>query len=390
MTSNVTSEANEHFERHIPTPTVRERYQGCLLGGAVGDALGAPIEFMQRAEILRRFGSEGLREMVPAYGRVGAITDDTQMTLFTAEGVLRGFVRQSLRGLCHPPSVIHYAYLRWLHTQGDALPRDMEFALSGWLIEQKALFSRRAPGLTCLDALRKGARIGEPAHNASKGCGGVMRVAPIGMLFHALSRGRPETRGEQMTRAFELACDAAALTHGHPTGFLTAGAMAALVFELLDDVSLPAAIERVMPHLKARERHEETVAALHAAVALAASDVEPALAIEQLGEGWVAEEALAIGIYCALKAGDLESAVVMAVNHDGDSDSTGLIAGHLMGATHGRSAIPERWLAPLELRTVIEEVADDLATVGDWELGDWGNPASEAEEAYYVQRYPGG
>ncbi|WP_172202776.1 ADP-ribosylglycohydrolase family protein [Niveibacterium sp. COAC-50] len=389
MRRDVTAEAQEHFERRTPVAAVRERYQGCLLGGAVGDALGAPIEFMHRAEILRRFGPEGLTEMVPAYGRVGAITDDTQMTLFTAEGVLRGFVRESLRGLCHPPSVIHYAYLRWLHTQGYSLPRDMEFALSGWMMEQKALFSRRAPGMTCLDALRKGTRIGKPAHNDSKGCGGVMRVAPIGMLFHALSCSSPETRAERRAHAFDLACEAAALTHGHPTGFLTAGVMAALVFELLDDVSLPAAIAHVMPLLMARERHEETLAALNAAVALAESDVVPALAIEQLGEGWIAEEALAIGVYCALKAEDFESAVVMAVNHDGDSDSTGLIAGNLMGAIYGRSAIPERWLVPLELRSVIEEVADDLATVGEWQLGDWGNPAAEAEEAYYCERYPG-
>jgi ADP-ribosyl-[dinitrogen reductase] hydrolase len=80
----------------------------------------------------------------------------------------------------------------------------------------------------------------------------------------------------------------------------------------------------------------------------------------------------------------------MAVNHDGDSDSTGLIAGHLLGAMLGRNAIPERWLAPLELRGVIEDIADDLATAGSWRLGDWHDPDASAEEEHYTRRYPGG
>jgi hypothetical protein len=79
----------------------------------------------------------------------------------------------------------------------------------------------------------------------------------------------------------------------------------------------------------------------------------------------------------------------MAVNHDGDSDSTGLIAGHLLGAMLGLSEIPARWLAPLELRGVIEEVADDLATVGAWQLGSGDDSSTSAEEEYYTQRYPG-
>lgn len=113
-------------------------------------------------------------------------------------------------------------------------------------------------------------------------------------------------------------------------------------------------------------------------------------AIRQLGQGWIAEEALAIGVYCALQSRYFESFVIIEVNHDGYSDSTGLIAGQLLGAMQGRSAIPDRWLAPLELREIIEEIADDLATVGSWRLGAWGDPEACAEEDYYTKRYPGG
>lgn len=377
------------FERRPPCDEVRDRYQGCLLGGAVGDALGAPVEFLRRSEILQQFGTSGITDLVPAYGKLGAITDDTQMTLFTAEGALRAFVRESLRGICHPPSVIHYAYLRWLYTQGEHEPRDKSFFLNGWLIEQKDLFARRAPGRTCIAALRNGSDIGKPAMNDSKGCGGVMRVAPIGMIFQSMTQRDPALRSAHYHDAFALGCDAASLTHGHPTGFLTSGVMAALVFDLLDGFDLSAALDRAIALLKAREHHEETLAAIERALALSRSELPSADAIRTLGEGWIAEEALAIGIYCALKATDFEGGVIMAINHDGDSDSTGLIAGHLLGSMHGRTAIPARWLAPLELRPVIEEMADDLAMAGFWRLGDWNNPEACSEEDYYTQRYPG-
>lgn len=388
--TQLTAHPTSPFQRLIPPDAIRDRYQGCLLGGAVGDALGAPVEFLSRAEIIERFSSRGIVDLAPAYGKVGAITDDTQMTLFTAEGALRAYVRSMLRGIGHPPGVIHKAYLRWLHTQGEHGAWEANLRLTGWLIQQKNLFSLRAPGRTCIEALRSNPGIGIPAVNDSKGCGGVMRVAPIGMLFHALTLTCPKARSEHYQRSFALGCEAAALTHGHPTGYLTAGVMAALVFDLLDGIDLGSAISHVLPLLKARERHEETLAAIEAAQRLHGTDIEPIDAINELGEGWVAEEALAIGLYCTLKALDFESGVIMAVNHDGDSDSTGLIAGHLLGTMQGRSVIPERWLAPLELRGVMEEMADDLATAGSWRLDAWDDPDASAEEEYYVQRYPGG
>jgi ADP-ribosylglycohydrolase len=74
----------------------------------------------------------------------------------------------------------------------------------------------------------------------------------------------------------------------------------------------------------------------------------------------VAEEALAISLYCAIAAPDLESALLLAVNHGGDSDSTGAITGNLLGAIHGERAIPRRWLDALELREEIERMAEEL------------------------------
>ena len=133
--------------------------------------------------------------------------------------------------------------------------------------------------------------------------------------------------------------------------------------------------------------YAETLAAMSRAEALAAQGVPEAEAVVTLGEGWVAEEALAIALLCALAAPDYETGVRLAVNHDGDSDSTAAIAGNLLGAMHGIDAIPRRWLIGIELKRVITEMADDLATFVDWPIGEFVPDSDEAD--YWKRRYPG-
>jgi ADP-ribosylglycohydrolase len=361
---------------------LRSRYRGCLFGGAVGDALGAPVEFLKLSEIEARFGRGRIRDYAPAYGRLGAITDDTQMTLFTAEGLLRGWVRGMDRGICSLEAVVANAYQRWLLTQGYTAPALFGEKSSGWLVGHPELHHRRAPGNTCLDALRTKRHFEDPAQNDSKGCGGVMRAAPVG-LFEAHWLPGPED--EELEEAFRLGVQTAAVTHGHPTGQLPAGVLACTVALLAKGASLREALARAKAELVKNPRYEETLEALEAAEALARSRPARAEAIRALGGGWVAEEALAIAVYAALSAETFEAGVILAVNHDGDSDSTGSIAGNLLGALHGVESIPARWLETLELRGVIEEVADDLATVREWKDGredpeEWG---------YWWERYPG-
>ena len=332
-----------------------EYFTGCLLGGAAGDALGAPIEFHSIHLIRDKYGSAGITDYVAAYGRRGAITDDTQMTLFTAEGLLRAIARRRHKGACHPASVIHHAYIRWLRTQGGRSRSHIsQDEMDGWLIGVESLHSSRAPGNTCLSALR-GEEMGglqRPLNN-SKGCGGVMRVAPVGLV------------AEDEEQAFSLGCEAAAITHGHPSGYYSAGFFAAIVYHLTEGRSLPEAIELAMRILERPENdeHEECAEAVHRAVALwRVGSLKPSPeAIERLGGGWVGEEALAISLYCALASqDDFARGVLLAVNHSGDSDSTGAITGNLLGLMLGVGAIPEKWLAELELRAEIETMAGDL------------------------------
>lgn len=338
-------------------PDLRSRFRGCLLGGAAGDALGSAIEFHSRTEIVKRFGAGGIRNYVPAYGLPCAITDDTQMTLFTAEGLIRGLMRYRDSGLIEYPSVTAWAYQRWLLTQGVHNHFDLDplHPDAGWLYGVDALHSPRGPGKTCLSALRNTRLPGEPAMNDSKGCGGVMRVAPAGLF------------ADSPQEAFDLGCELSALTHGHPTGWLAGGAMAAMVTVLRDGGDISDALDVALDCLSERMDADETVNALDQAADLAATDTPYDEAIDRLGGGWIAEEALAISVYCALVATDFHEALVIAVNHDGDSDSTGAITGNLLGAQWGVEAIPAALLQPLELRDVITQVADDLLDCVDWQ-----------------------
>ena len=329
----------------MSTRRTQTHYRGCLLGGAVGDALGAAPEFMSLARIRQSFGPAGVTDYVEAYGRQGAITDDTQLTLFTAEALIRGHNRWLDRGLCSVIKVGHRAYVRWLHTQGGANV-DKSY-LTGWLVQQAGLHHRRAPGGTCLSALETGApgTMARPI-NDSKGCGGVMRMAPVGLA--------------KIDDCFTSGCELAAISHGHPSGYLSAGLFAELIHQLADGADLPAALATSRERLRQETGHEETLTAVEAAIALARTTDGTPEEVEQLGGGWVGEEALAIGVYCALKAQDFAHGVLMAVNHSGDSDSTGSIAGNILGLIHGEEGIPARWLEHLELRDLIAEVATDL------------------------------
>jgi len=356
--------------------SLRERLFGCLLGGAVGDALGAPVEFLALGEIRRCFGERGVRDFAPAYGRLGAITDDTQMTLFTAEGLIRASVRGALKGICNGAAVVWRAYLRWLETQGEKAPvaEDCDIR-DGWLFGVAGLRTRRAPGNTCLGALRSG-RMGtiEEPINDSKGCGTVMRVAPVAVL----GPGK-----DDLDWVFRFGAETGAITHGHPSGYLAAGAFAVIVAELLEGTALPKAVDSARTILARHERAEEVLEAIDRAVALAREGVPTPERLETLGGAWVAEEAVAVAIAAAWNAASFEDGVSLAVSHSGDSDSTGAMAGNLLGAMLGREAIPKRWLDALELRDVIERVGEDLCACY---FGD-GDPPWDPEEAW--ERYPG-
>lgn len=323
-----TAEQLRHVKacRRVDDDERRSRVLGCLMGGAIGDAFGYPVEFMNRWSIAKTHGPEGL--VAPVFGEDGrwVVSDDTQMTLFTVEGAARA------RGQAREAVVesIRMSYVDWLRTQ-HAKFRD--FSDDTGLLLLPELWVQRAPGGTCLSALGKGGRgtIEQPI-NDSKGCGGVMRVAPIGVMGDL----DPE-------ECFWLASRAAALTHGHPSGYWSAGVLAAVVRRILDGDTLRGAVEKEAEQLAGLPGAEEVLVLLRRAIDPATKD------IAELGEGWVAEEALAMGVFGALRGRDFRQVLRIAANHDGDSDSTASIAGQIYGVMTGLEEMPYDWITRLDV-----------------------------------------
>ena len=382
------TESAEHprWERRYPSgrftpepkgPDLRSRLRGSLLAGAIGDALGAKTEFDSIDRIREIAGPDGITDFIPAYGGVGRITDDTQMTLFTLEALIRAHAQRRRTGSADVVHSLQMAYQRWLHTQGVAWDRargpqsDVE-APDGPLVTHQELFSRRAPGLTCFGELeaygRSGVRgtIERPVNN-SKGCGGVMRAAPVALW------------SDDLAEVFRLGAESAALTHGHPSGYLSSGCFAVVVHELLHGKPLLAAVATARAELVKHPGHEEQSAALDAALALAEQGPPTPEKLESLGQGNVGETALSMSVYVALTTTDADAALLASVNHSGDSDSTGSVCGNLVGAMYGEEALRRSWLDQLELRDVIVGLADDAVT----EFG----PDAPGDDRWFA-RYP--
>ena len=365
--------------RQNKSARVTDSIRGCLMAGAAGDALGYEVEFMSRDAILSRYGSPGITKFELDPNGKALISDDTQMTLFTANGMLMGLTRGYMRGIGgRPEKYVDGAYIDWYSTQTQ------EYGLfwkHTWLRDLPELAHRRAPGNTCLSACASMIRR-EDVKNNSKGCGGIMRVAPMALLDAGYASRDEHTYS--LEELAEAGGEIAEATHKHPLGFLPASLLTILLYKLV-----PLTPEQVRKDIDCLV--DETLDMLdriyvgkyetaksylkelsRKAIRLAHSGIPDAEALRYLGEGWTGEEAWAIALYCAVRHIDsVEEAIIASVNHDGDSDSTGSITGNIMGAIFGYEHIRERNIfcpqgksleQTLELSEIILALADDLST----------------------------
>ncbi|MDO4649694.1 MAG: TIGR02452 family protein, partial [Eubacteriales bacterium] len=349
-----------------------DQIRGSLIGGAVGDALGYAIEFSGEGGIFQKYGSKGITSYELTGGKA-IISDDTQMTLFTANGLLVGDTRGAMRGIQgYPRGYVAMAYKDWYLTQTHSFKEvDRYERYSGggtsWLLDIPELFERRAPGGTCLSALSNMNHNSEdyvrnPVNN-SKGCGGIMRVAPVALRY------RPGKSYHGSLEKLDMeAAQIAAITHGHSLGYMPAAVLSHIISRILMDgkhSELKDIVEEArdtVAEIFAGDAHlDELIRIINLAIDLSENDEDDLDNIHRLGEGWVAEETLVIAIYCSLKySTDFSTAMTAAVNHKGDSDSTGAVTGNIVGALVGYEAIEDKWKENLELHDVILEMADDL------------------------------
>jgi ADP-ribosylglycohydrolase len=369
----------------------RDKFRGCLFGGAIGDALGYSVEFMELDQIRQKYGENGITSYDLKNG-VAEISDDTQMTLFTANGLLIWKTRGMMRGIAAVPNgYCWHCYKAWLTTQNgncslwrskvDDILKKSPWEEYPWLIQIPELHNRRAPGNTVLSVLRtnKHGAIDQPT-NDSKGCGSIMRVAPIGLYFENTDIDTICLNGAEN----------AALTHGHDLGYIPAAALVYIINRIIyDDYGIPLGnivndcIRKIELLFNDKPHINDFIEIMEKSVKMAKSDINDVKAIAELGEGWVAEETLAIAVYCSLRYHDnFEKAIIASVNHSGDSDSTGSVTGNIMGAIHGYNKIPEKFISSLELKDIIMEIADDLYS--DCQICEYQRePFTEEDEKWY-------
>ncbi|WP_305082278.1 ADP-ribosylglycohydrolase family protein [Nocardia sp. XZ_19_231] len=350
-----------------------QRLNGCLLGGAIGDGLGAPVETRSLQQIRAEYGPGGVTDIDPL-----RISEETQLTAFTVEALIRGSVRARAKGIGGATmGLLQQGLLVWLRGQVAEMP-DQPSAMHSSLSDHPELIEQRGVANSVYTALRHAAQRREPTNplgtrdqpiNHSKGSGAVMRAAPCGFGYAA------DRSGAATDAVFELGCDAAALTHGHPSGWLPAGTLSALIYQLTRGADLATALSRARVELASYPEHQETSAALNAAHRLAARIERERRYptpedVETLGQGWIGPEALSIAVFAALAAEGLggtphdivRTGLLLSVNHSGDSDATGSIAGSLLGARYGRNALSRRWLDTVDARAVLERLAADYST----------------------------
>jgi ADP-ribosylglycohydrolase len=332
-------EARIELSNREPRPSRLNAFEGCILGLAIGDALGLPAEFRRREQILAAFGPDGITDFTscddPAWGGqpvvvgsdhpAGTYSDDTQMSIAVAEALLeaRGGDLESIM------QAMAGHFVRWL----------------------RAPENDRAPGGTCLEGcanLEAGRPWRESGVEHSKGCGSAMRAAPIGLLFW-----RDQARLLETARASSLP------THGHDAAIEGAAAAALLVALALHKRSPQAMYDAIMS--ECAPRSPDLRKCLEKLPGLIHADPAVALSRRGIGEGWVAEEAVVSALYCFWRSpADYERTVLTAVNTDGDSDSIATIAGSISGAFNGAEAIPRRWRENVENSEYLRSIAARL------------------------------
>jgi ADP-ribosylglycohydrolase len=298
---------------------LRNKFVGCIYGLAIGDALGYPSEFIMDTQLIKeKFGDEGITDFEKTdFHPPGTFTDDTQMTIALSKAILK----------CDDFEVDNF----------------MTFVSQEFVSWMKSPTNNRSPGHTCMtgcENLEKNIDWRNSGVKNSKGCGTCMRIAPLGLVF-----------SNNFDTLFELSEAASICTHGHPTGVAAGVGMAYAVALALKGEDPLIILDKICEIPQANEEYVKKIQQVKEVLDLGIKD-----ALEILGPGWVAEEALAASLYLFIKfPDDYETAVLTAVNTVGDSDTLGCMVGALVGARTGE--IPNKWILRIEKSDFLKELA---------------------------------
>jgi ADP-ribosylglycohydrolase len=306
-------------------------FRGCLLGGAAADARGYGIKSDSR----------------------DLVSDNTQMTCFTVDGLVWADERAIRRGVYAYIPCLFYSYQKWYYTQtGNLADKNYEFILQGEILDWEDLFARRGTGETSIEALAGsiGNKYGTIKNriNNSKGCSSITRAAPIGLYFWK----NPEM-------AFRIGAESGALTHGHIDAILASGYYAAFIAYGIQGREPEECAEAALEILTKNEHHKACSSKIELAIKAAHSQESAAKAMEKIGVGDTADEAAALAVFLTLRyKDDYDGAIIAATAFSGNTDSIPPITGNAIGAFYGQGVIPQKWINKLELVDLIKHGAD--------------------------------
>lgn len=352
--------------------------RGCLLGLAVGDAMGFAVDEKSWKEIQEDYGPNGLLGYDLVNGQAAA-SAYTQVAAYVANGLLLGITRGKPE---HYLRYIHLSLREWARAQH--FPRDPEKSWC-WVAKIPQMRVRKCKDSRMLDALRMEtpATMERPANRATS-----TGSLPAAMVTGLACNGK----GLPRSMAAQLGAQTMALTHGNVETFLCGSVLAETIASIAENSDLPLqehynqAIAAMVSRFgnqfpQAQALADQLLRTIHQA---GQETDDPRAFMESL-QCDTAQQCLCAAIYATLVCGDdFDSAMILAVNHSGRSGAVGTLTGGILGAVMGADALPDFYLECLESAPILETLASDLA-LGSPTFGlfddDWdqkyvqGNPA---------------
>lgn len=383
--------AYETRQKNLKASAVhQDSIYGSLFGGAIGDALGYPVKSASESEIFSIYGRNGITGYQLSNG-IAKISSNTQLALFTANGLLSAVTAAGRYEYKHRPVARYVARScrEWLITQRPGMTaelmdvereeaeRKMEReakswsrpkpAIQSWLLDVPEMYARRDPEESVLLTLQNKDHMKysyiEHKINDSRGCAGIVRVAPMALCFHA-----GDTPYNAIEKLDMEGAELAAITNGHSLGYMPAAVLVHIIRRIitsegsmsLEDIILDA--EHTISELfKEDPCLPELLHVMDLAMGLSKNDQSDLDNIHKIGEGWTAEEVLGIAIYCNLRyPGNFSKAVTVSVNHSGNSSAAGAVTGNIAGVLTGYESIESKWKDQLELSEILLQIAHDL------------------------------
>ena len=341
-----------------------DKFEGAIIGSAIGDAFGYPLMRLSFEEICGTFEKNGAMELaISRKTKTALFTEATQMSLFTADGILWAHNERVSDENASVANYVFYSYQMWLYMQTKTIAGpEYEWLFNkkqnpnmSSLLRSKGLGRSRRLNDVNIDALleAKNNNYGtlNKRVNNNKDAGAVKRVVSAGLFY-----------GKSPEMAFRIGCDIGAVTHSHPDGYLPCGVFAAIVAELMTDKSVDDAVNNAMALLAAYPNNENTYNMLQSAVDLASNEnIDPLEGVAELGDGFSAVSCLSIAVYSAIvHQTNYRFAIELSTNHDGDSAACGAITGGILGVWYGRKKLPKPWIKKMQYQNLLETVADVL------------------------------